>query len=346
RNATQDPLPPASWQVHVVALDRPRSRSLSSGKAWGARYTPLTIHPHQSRRSSDGPLISLPSPLRLRWCTALNRCTSAVLRVSPRGEETDRSWCRFLGEASARMACRHKKRAGERSGGRHRPAVDDVFGPRDGGRARRRQKRDQIGDLSRLGRPAERNAAKRIHDDLSTTLVVGGVLPRDLRDETHSRIGLDPAGRDAHDAHSLRTHFLGQRLAVVRQGRFRRSIGYRRLGQRQPILYRGDVDDDAGALLDHQGHERAIETYGGEEILIERPVPLLVVEYSKPSGRGGGAADDMHDDVYAAETITDSVGDGVASFGRGHISGNKCLGTPNAFGTRPGSGQNRRAGIA
>src|SRR6185503_846361 len=57
---------------------------------------------------------------------------------------------------------------GRVSGCRHRPAVDDVFGPRNGGRTRRRQKCDQIGYLLGLGRSAERNAAKRIHDDLST----------------------------------------------------------------------------------------------------------------------------------------------------------------------------------
>src|SRR2546427_3509188 len=107
----------------------------------------------------------------------------------------------------------------ERSGRWHRPTVDNVFGPCDGRRTWRRQKRDQISYLFRLGRPAERNAAKRIHDELSTTLVVGGVLPRDLRDETHSAGSLDPARRDTDDAHPLGTHFLGQRLAVVRQDR-------------------------------------------------------------------------------------------------------------------------------
>src|SRR5262249_8472825 len=128
-------------------------------------------------------------------------------------------------------------------------AVDNVFSPCNRGRTWRRQESDQVGYLLRLGRPAERNAAKRIHDDLSTTLVVGGVLPRELRDETHSAVSLDPAGRDTDDAHSLGPHFLGQRFAEVRQCRFRCRIGYRRLGQRHPILYRGDVDDYAGTLF-------------------------------------------------------------------------------------------------
>ena len=65
------------------------------------------------------------------------------------------------------------------SGSWHRPAVDDVFGARNGGRARRRQKRDQIGYLFRLGRPTERNAAERIHDDLSAPLIVSVPLLRD-----------------------------------------------------------------------------------------------------------------------------------------------------------------------
>src|SRR2546428_6910130 len=112
----------------------------------------------------------------------------------------------------------------ERSGRWLRPAVDNVFGSCDGRRTWRRQKRDQIGYLFRLGRPAERNAAKRIHDDLSTTLVVGGVLPREFGDETYSAVSLDPAGRDTDDAHPLGTHFLGQRLAVVRRRRFRRRV--------------------------------------------------------------------------------------------------------------------------
>ena len=200
----------------------------------------------------------------------------------------------------------------ERSGRWYRPAVDNVFGSCDGRRTWRRQKRDQIGYLFRLGRPAERNAAKRIHDDLSTTLVVGGVLPRELGDETYSAVSLDPAGRDTDDAHPLGTHFLGQRLAVVRQGRFRRRVGYRRLWQRRPILYRGDVDDYAGALFDHGRYERTIQTHGGERVLIERRVPLLIVEYRKTSGRSRRAADDVHNDVHAAGMLADGISDGGA----------------------------------
>jgi hypothetical protein len=74
-------------------------------------------------------------------------------------------------------------------------------------------------------------------------------------------------------------------------------------------------------------------------------VSLLIVEHCKTSGRSRRAADDMHDDVYAAETIADSISDGGASFGCGNVSGNKLPGTPKAFWTRPGGGQNGGAGI-
>ena len=74
-------------------------------------------------------------------------------------------------------------------------------------------------------------------------------------------------------------------------------------------------------------------------------MPLLIVEHRKTSGWSGRAADDVHNDVHAAETIADSISDGSASFGGGNVSGNKLPGAPNAFWTRPGRGQNDRTGI-
>src|SRR5580704_989182 len=40
------------------------------------------------------------------------------------------------------------------------------------------------------------------------------------------------------------------------------------------------MDDDAGALFDHRRQQRAIEAYGGEQ-LVERLVPFVVVEYGE-----------------------------------------------------------------
>ena len=77
--------------------------------------------------------------------------------------------------------------------------------------------------------------------------------------------------------------------------------------------------DEAGALLDHRRQERPIEAHGAEEVLVQRLVPFRVVEHGESARRRGGAADDMNDDVDAAETVADRVRDGGASFHRRYI---------------------------
>src|SRR4029079_18079506 len=58
------------------------------------------------------------------------------------------------------------------SSGRHRPAVDDVFGARNGGGARRSQKGDKIGHFFGFGRSTERYSTEPIHDYLLPTLII------------------------------------------------------------------------------------------------------------------------------------------------------------------------------
>src|SRR5262245_5131912 len=53
----------------------------------------------------------------------------------------------------------------------------------------------------------------------------------------------------------------------------------------------------------------------------------------------------MDQDVYATQAVADRISDCGASFGRGDVGGNKVLGTRKASWTRPGRGQNDRAGI-
>src|SRR5882724_11790844 len=44
----------------------------------------------------------------------------------------------------------------------------------------------------------------------------------------------------------------------------------------------------------------------------EARAPLLIVEYRKTSGRSRRAADDVHNDVHAAEMLADGISDGGA----------------------------------
>ena len=92
------------------------------------------------------------------------------------------------------------------------------------------------------------------------------------------------------------------------------------------------MDDDAGALFDHRRQQRAIEAHGSEKVLVERLVPFLSSSTAKPPGRRGRAADDMHDDVDAAETVADRVRDGGASFRRRDIGDNEVPGVGKTSG--------------
>ena len=58
------------------------------------------------------------------------------------------------------------------SSGRHRPTVDDVFGARNGGGARRSQKHDKIGDFFGFGWTTEWYSTEPIHDYLLPTLII------------------------------------------------------------------------------------------------------------------------------------------------------------------------------
>ena len=111
------------------------------------------------------------------------------------------------------------------------------------------------------------------------TLIIGARFLRQLRDQTHGRFRLDPARGDPDHADALRAHFLGQALAVIRERGLRRGIRDGGVGQRHPSLDRSDMDDHSGALFEHHRQERAIQPDRREQVLIESPLPLLVVEY-------------------------------------------------------------------
>src|SRR5260221_7265349 len=102
---------------------------------------------------------------------------------------------------------RYPRGVAHRSSGGDGAAIAHVFGAGDGPGAVRGQEDNQVGHFLWLRRSAERNAAKRLHDDLLATLVIrASMLPKALG---HSDGGfcLDPAGRDADHTDSLRRNF-------------------------------------------------------------------------------------------------------------------------------------------
>ncbi len=69
-------------------------------------------------------------------------------------------------------------------------------------------------------------------------------------------------------------------------------------------------------------------------------MPFVVVEQGETACRRRRAADDMHQDVDAAEAITDRVRDDRAAFGGGHIRRDEQLGV-EGIGGHAGLAQSR-----
>jgi hypothetical protein len=105
------------------------------------------------------------------------------------------------------------------------------------------------------------------------------------------------------------------------------------------------MDDDSGPLFDHRRQERTIKAHGGEQVLVKRFVPFVVVKYGEASSGRGGAADNMRDDVYATKTVSDCVRDSGASFRLRYIGDDEMLGIGRTLRPGSGCGQNRRAGF-
>ena len=62
-----------------------------------------------------------------------------------------------------------------------------------------------------------------------------------------------------------------------------------------------------------------IQQTSGEEILVERLLPFVVIEHGKATGGRGGAAYHVHDDVDTAEMFEHGVGERGAAAGGGDI---------------------------
>ena len=103
------------------------------------------------------------------------------------------------------------------------------------------------------------------------------------------------------------------------------------------------MDDHAGALLNHSRHKRAIQTYRREQVLIQRLVPFVVIQHGKAARRCRGPAHHMHEDVDAAETLTNRLRNDGAAFGGGDIGRDELLSLGEMSWPRPCGGEHGRA---
>jgi hypothetical protein len=84
------------------------------------------------------------------------------------------------------------------------------------------------------------------------------------------------------------------------------------LRQRQLALDRGDVNHHAKTLFNHRRQQCAIQPNGGHEILVELGA---IAKRCKSSGWRSRAADDIDQDIDAAELLPDSLCNGGAAVG-------------------------------
>src|SRR5882672_1806176 len=76
------------------------------------------------------------------------------------------------------------------------------------------------------------------------------------------------------------------------------------------MLDRGDVNDDAGASLDHRWQQRAVEANGRHEIEVELLRPYLIIEDSEAAAGRGRTAEHVDKDVDPTEPVDDRLSDG------------------------------------
>ena len=84
------------------------------------------------------------------------------------------------------------------------------------------------------------------------------------------------------------------------------------------------MDDHARALLQHRWQEAAIQSDGGEQVRVERLLPIVIGQRQCAPARRRGTADVVDQDVEAAETIHGRLDDLIDPFARTDV----CLDEP------------------
>jgi hypothetical protein len=106
------------------------------------------------------------------------------------------------------------------------------------------------------------------------------------------------------------------------------------------------MNDHARALVEHLRYKGSVQPDCRKEILIEGMLPLAIVERGKASPGSRGTADDMDDNIDAAELVRHGVRDAHAAFSRGEICRHEQLSWGNAVGPRARSSEDSRSGFA
>jgi hypothetical protein len=83
------------------------------------------------------------------------------------------------------------------------------------------------------------------------------------------------------------------------------------------------MDHHTRSLRDHRWDERPIEPHRRKQVLVQRPIPLGIVQHREAACRCRRAANDMDDDFYPTESLPNGLRDGDTAFGSRKIGSNK-----------------------
>ncbi len=135
---------------------------------------------------------------------------------------------------------------------------------------------------------------------------------------------------------------------VVRQRRLGGAVG-EVAAAAHPAHHRGDVDDRAAAVLQHEGDRRAGQRVGGGDVEVERLVEVVVGGVHERVG--DRAAHVVHHDVEAPEPLAGHLGQVGHAVEIGQVGGDdggacdpppRCGRPPRRAGTRCGPRSRRR----
>src|SRR6266850_3377834 len=92
------------------------------------------------------------------------------------------------------------------SHGGHSTAIDHVFHSGDRSGARRGEVGDEICYLARLGRTADWDTAKRVHQKFAGAIVISALVSCQLVDQAHGGFRLHPTGGNSYHANAPGTN--------------------------------------------------------------------------------------------------------------------------------------------
>jgi hypothetical protein len=85
------------------------------------------------------------------------------------------------------------------------------------------------------------------------------------------------------------------------------------------------MDDNTGALVEHLWQERPIQPDRRKKVLIERAMPLAIVECREAAAGSRRAANDMDDNIDTAELLQCSLRDSSTALRSCDIGGHELL---------------------